>query len=146
MKVQTRRGTTLRYLSILAGVALALICLMASEGPVRANDFCGHAWRTVFDPQEVSKDIKDYYKDVLEQRVNRIYVLEMMRAEHDDDLLHVYYIVNRNPKKYKNRKGYLTADRAPIKVATYRYSYLSAEWVIQRLDEEYKGDHIFRDI
>lgn len=94
-------------------------------------------------PDEAKAKIKAYYDDVHGAVVRKVYLLEIVRAEDDAELIHVYFLKDRDPKVVDDPKGNITAVSAPVLKATFHYSYLGAEWRIKEI-KRYRGKVVFR--
>lgn len=94
-------------------------------------------------PAEARAKIKAYYDDVYRSVVRRVYLLEIVRDEDDAELIHVYFLKDRDPKEVDDPRGNITSDSAPVLRATFHYSYLGGEWRIKEI-KRYRGRIVFR--
>lgn len=94
-------------------------------------------------PDEAKTKIKAYYDDVHRAVVRRIYLLEIVRADDDAELMYVYFLRDKDPKVVDDPRGNISAVTAPIYKATFHYSYLGGEWRIKEI-KRYRGKIVFR--
>jgi hypothetical protein len=94
-------------------------------------------------PDDAEVKIKAYYEDVFRSNVRRVYLLEIVRADDDAELMYVYFLKDKDPKVVDDPRGNISAVTAPVYKAVFHYSYLGGEWRIKEI-KRYKGKMVFR--
>jgi hypothetical protein len=94
-------------------------------------------------PDDAEAKIKAYYDDVFRSNVRRIYLLEIVRADDEAELMYVYFLKDKDPKVVDDPRGNISALTAPVYKATFHYSYLGGEWRIKEI-KRYRGKIVFR--
>ena len=94
-------------------------------------------------PDDAEAKIKAYYDDVHRAVVRRVYLLEIVRADDDAELMYVYFLKDKDPKVVDDPRGNISAVTAPVYKATFHFSYLGDEWRIKEI-KRYRGKIVFR--
>ena len=94
-------------------------------------------------PDDAEAKIKAYYDNVFRSNVRKIYLLEIVRADDDSELMYVYFLKDKDPRVVDDPRGNISAVSAPVYKATFHYSYLGGEWRIKEI-KRYRGKMVFR--